>query len=453
MVEFRVEYLSFVSLPVHPAERAGYRAAAEVVGRLRGAGHLAYMVGGGVRDLVLGLPPKDFDIVTSSPPEETQRLFRRSIPVGVQFGVVTVVHRGRTFEVATFRAEGDYRDGRRPGWVNFADLEADLARRDFTINGLVLDPEEERILDFCGGLADLRRGVVRTIGEPGVRFAEDALRMLRAVRFAARFGFRLDRAARRAIVAAARSIGRVAAERIWQELEAMWSHPTRSAALVLLKETGLLEIVVPHVGALASGRGPWGPWARTVRRVRALPPDAPNEVAWACLFADALCQKEPATDQWDEDGPYDPSAVREAEIIMADLRAPRKLSRTVGELLSRRWTWHRAHEMRYGSLARLLRRDPEGHLLLFWRADAASFGRAEAARPLEDIAARLRARGQMQDGPNQPPITGDDLLARGLVAGPRFQELLAEAEREWLEGRLATREEVNLWLSKAKSAL
>lgn len=439
--------LALAELPLHPAGLPGYRAAVEVVRRLRKAGHAAYLVGGGVRDLVMGFAPKDFDIVTSATPDQTQALFSRSIPIGAQFGVVTVLHRGLSFEVATFRAEGDYRDGRRPDWVRFADLESDLARRDFTINSLVLDPDEEEVLDWCGGLADMRRGVVRTIGDPQARFQEDALRMLRAVRFAARFGYRLERATRGAVVAAADTITRVATERIWQELEAMWSDANRSVALALLRDTGLLVRVVPTLAHLASGRGETEHlWTRTLRRIEALPKDTPGEVAWACLLADAVCPEEPPRERWDGDGPYALEEARAAEEIMTRLRAPRKLIRSVGGLLARRWVWYRAHDLRYGSLARSIRRDTNGCLLLLWKADAAGLGRADVVLVVEKIAEDLRVSGKMLDGPNPPPVTGDRLLARGMEPGPHIQELLAEGERLWLEGGLDTEEQLGAWL-------
>ena len=230
----------------------GYASAQEIVHRLRLAGHQAYVVGGGVRDLVMGVAPKDFDIVTSALPEETRGLFSRTIPVGADFGVIIVRHRGESHEVATFRTDGDYTDGRRPDWVQFGTLEDDVSRRDFTINGLVLDPETREVFDHTGGLEDINRRVLRTIGDPAARFAEDALRLLRAIRFACRLGFTIDAETRRALVAATPTIRRVSQERVLQELEAMWGHPARAQALRELHDTGLLGRVLPVVDALAA---------------------------------------------------------------------------------------------------------------------------------------------------------------------------------------------------------
>ena len=434
-----------ITVPAPTSRPRGFRAACEVVRRLRRHGHAAHLVGGGVRDLVLGLAPKDFDVVTSATPREVQRLFRRSVPVGAHFGVITVFHRGRPHEVATYRAEGDYRDGRRPGWVEFADLRSDLERRDFTINGLVLDPDTDTILDWVGGLRDLADGLLRTIGAPEQRFREDALRMVRAVRFAARLGFRIEQGTHRAMLVEASRVRLVAAERIWQELDAMWSHPSRAAALRTLHEVGLLRLLVPEVHALTEATCADSPWERTLRRMGCLSAEAAPEVAWACVLADVVAPS-PAAES-DEDGPHDPTAARAAEPILRALRAPRALARSVVELLARRWVWPQADVLRYGSLARLLRRDTAGHLLAFWKADAHAAGRDDAAAPLARIARALTRHGRMIGGPAPPPFNGDDLLAIGLSPGPRFQGILADMERAWLEGAFDEAEGARRWLT------
>ena len=466
VVEARVDERAPVRLPLPPHRPPGYRAAAEVVARLRRARHSAYLVGGGVRDLVMGEPPKDFDVVTSAKPEEIQRLFRRTIPIGVQFGVVTVLHRGRQHEVATYRAEGDYHDARRPGWIAFADLQADLERRDFTINGLVLDPEREEVLDWVGGLADLRRGIIRTIGRPDDRLREDALRIVRAVRFAARYGFRLEPETRRALVAMREEVRKIAAERVWQELEAMWAHRTRAAALALLADVGLLRVILPEVAALAdASSGRLSPWRRTLRRVEGLPPAAPNEVVWAAVLADVASPSEPPrpagrahalADQAPrlaDETAVDPEAAGKIEPILERLRAPRRMMRAVDEILSRRWLWSSADAVRVGELARHLRRDQDGWLPMFSQADAAAAGRPDASAPLPRIRRRLLRRGRMVLGPERPPITGDDLVAAGIAPGPRFQTILAAMERDWLEDRIETPEEARRWLADSVARL
>src|SRR5579875_3193231 len=193
-------------------------AALDVVRRLRAAGYETYFAGGCVRDRLLGRAPLDYDVATAAPPEVVQRLFPRTVPVGAQFGVVLVLHGGGRFEVATFRSDDAYVDGRRPSRVHFGSAREDAERRDFTINALFWDPLEDRIIDFVGGEADLRAGVIRAIGDAAARIAEDRLRMLRAVRFAARFGFTIEPATQAAVVAAAPTLVDIAGERIGEEI-------------------------------------------------------------------------------------------------------------------------------------------------------------------------------------------------------------------------------------------
>ncbi len=423
--------------------------ACRVVQRLRDAGHTAYLVGGGVRDLVLGRVPKDFDIVTSARPDEITRLFRRTVSVGAQFGVITVLDEGGPHEVATFRAEGGYEDKRRPGWVEFADLQADLQRRDFTINGLVLDPDTYEVIDHVGGLKDLERGIIRTIGEPAERFDEDALRMIRAIRFASRFGFRLDRNTQRALIEHHADIRHVATERIWQELERMLAHRNRAKALALMRDTGVLDEVLPELAACANtSRGPWSPWHRTARRINALPDDAALSAVFAALLVDVVAPDDPSRVQWDTDGPKSTRGATEAVAILARLRAPNTLQKAVAAVIERRWLWRNCSALRFGSVARVIRTRHAEALLAFWKADAASVNRPTAFAPIQHIARRLQIRGRTHGGSTQPPVTGHDLRDRGLKPGPRFAEILAKAERLWLEERLETSDAVTRWLDR-----
>lgn len=221
-----------------------------MVGRLRAAGHDAYLAGGCVRDRLLGREPLDYDVATSAPPEAVQRLFRRTVPVGVQFGVVLVIERGMRFEVATFRSDEAYVDGRRPSAVHFGSLEDDAARRDFTVNALYEDPLSGEVHDLVGGIADLRAGVIRAIGDPHARIAEDRLRMLRAVRFAARLGFRIDPDTRAAVVAAAPTLPDIAAERIGDEIVKLLTEGNARRGFALLADTTLLDVVLPEVARM-----------------------------------------------------------------------------------------------------------------------------------------------------------------------------------------------------------
>src|SRR2546429_488524 len=222
-----------------------------IVRRLREAGHEAYFGGGWVRDQLLGREPLDFDVATSAPPEVVGSLFRRTVPVGAQFGVILVVEDGVPFAVATFRSDDAYVDGRRPTRVRFVSAREDAERRDFTINGLFLDPLEGEIVDFVGGQVDLRAGIIRAIGDAQARIAEDRLRMLRAVRFAARLGFTIEPATRAAIAAAAPTVTDIAAERIGDEMVRMLTEGGARPGFELLADTGLLAAVLPEVAGMA----------------------------------------------------------------------------------------------------------------------------------------------------------------------------------------------------------
>src|SRR5437660_3067202 len=222
------------------------RTATEIVRRLQQAGFAAFWVGGCVRDFLLGREPGDYDIVTAALPEQVEQLFARTIAVGKKFGVIVVLEGEHQFQVATFRAEADYQDGRRPNQVTFGDARADALRRDFTVNGLFYDPVQKLSHDWVGGEADLRAKIIRTIGSPVERFAEDHLRMLRAVRLAAQLGFQIESRTMAAIKTQAASIRHVSAERIRDELVKLFSPPHAATGLDLLRVSGLLDHFLPE---------------------------------------------------------------------------------------------------------------------------------------------------------------------------------------------------------------
>jgi poly(A) polymerase len=227
------------------------KTATDIVKRLRESGYAAYLVGGCVRDMVMGKEPKDFDIATSALPDEVMRLFPQTLTVGAQFGVVLVVQNGHTYEVATFRSDGLYEDGRHPKEVLYTDdPRRDVLRRDFTINGLLYDPVAETVLDFVEGQSDIRNGIIRTIGEPEQRFLEDKLRLMRAVRFAARFDYRLDSDTQRSIFELAHKITQVSQERIRDELVKILTEGYSARGIRLLEECRLLQQILPEVSCL-----------------------------------------------------------------------------------------------------------------------------------------------------------------------------------------------------------
>ena len=224
--------------------------AREIAARLRESGHIAYFAGGCVRDMVRGLTPKDYDIVTDARPEAVQTLFPRTFAVGAHFGVIVVLENGFQFEVATFRSDDAYIDGRHPSAVHFSSPEEDAQRRDFTINGMFYDPVAEKLIDFVGGRADLDAKLVRAIGDPARRFAEDRLRMLRAVRFATVLDYQIDKNTWDALVANASSINQISAERIRDELVRIFLSPNRVRGWDLLDASGLMRAILPELDAM-----------------------------------------------------------------------------------------------------------------------------------------------------------------------------------------------------------
>src|SRR5213082_2574330 len=226
------------------------KSAREIAARLRESGHVAYLAGGCVRDIVRGEPPKDFDIATDAKPEIVQKIFPRTYAVGAHFGVILVVENRFQFEVATFRSDDVYVDGRRPSAVHFSSPEEDAHRRDFTINGMFYDPVAEKVIDFVGGRADIEAELVRAIGDPAQRFAEDRLRMLRAVRFATVLDYKIDNQTWAALVANAVSINEISAERIREELVRIFLSPNRTRGWDVLDSSGLMKILLPEIDAM-----------------------------------------------------------------------------------------------------------------------------------------------------------------------------------------------------------
>src|SRR5438552_4761058 len=221
--------------------------ATEIVRELRSRGHEAYLVGGCVRDMVMGLEPADYDIATSAKPEEIVKMFPRTESIGAQFGVILVIHRGHPFEVATFRSDEAYVDGRRPTGVVFTDAKQDVLRRDFTINGLLYDPISKEVIDYVGGQADIQAKLVRAIGDPHARFEEDKLRILRAVRFGARLGYQIEPRTWQAVVAMAPRIHQVSSERIRDEVCRILTEGRAARGFLLMEESGLAAIILPEL--------------------------------------------------------------------------------------------------------------------------------------------------------------------------------------------------------------
>ncbi len=430
-------------VPSPPAfDSEARRVAHDIVRRLRAAGFAAYFVGGCVRDQVLGQPPKDYDIATAARPDDVRRLFRNVILVGAQFGVCRVRRGTIEIEVAAFRSESGYSDGRHPDTVQFADAQHDVLRRDFTINGLLLDPDTGEILDFVGGQADLAAGCIRAIGDAAQRFDEDRLRLLRAVRFAARLGFTIDAATWQALRERAALIVSVSAERIRDELGRILTDGAAPLGMTLLADAGLLAPILPEVarvrGLRESEWPPHGqaPFERLLRALGAMsPPSLPLALAW--LLADV---------GWPEARERGvPASAAERTLRLADdilhrQRWPNALIREVIDTLADRDTPGRAVASGRPSAIKRLLRLPHIDTLLAYHAIAGLVGPDAKPPPSHDVLLAWRAR--LSPGELRPPrlVDGRDLIAWGYAPGRHFETILAAVQDAQLDGALTERE-------------
>jgi len=426
---------------VTAAERAGD----DVIGRLRAAGFTAFRVGGCVRDRLLGRSPGDVDVATDAVPAAVRGLFPHAFAVGESFGVI-IVHaaEGTDIEVATFRAEAGYADGRHPDHVRFSTPDEDARRRDFTVNALFYDPCGRRILDFVGGLADLRRGVAASASDPAARFAEDHLRMLRAVRFAAATGFELDAATRAAVASLAPRLSTVSAERVYQELDRMLLGPDPAAAFTMLADLGLLAVWLPELAAMQGVPQPpqFHPegdvWVHTMRMLSLLRfPD--SALAWAVLLHDV---GKPVTHEFadgrDRFPQHAEAGAGMAETLLRRLRASRRQIEAVTACVDNHMTFMAVPDMRPSTLRRLIARPFFPLELELHRLDCAgSHGRQDNYCLLLDRMAEIAA-----EPPVPPPlVTGHDVLALGIRPGPRVGVILRAVQDRQLNGDITTREE------------
>jgi putative nucleotidyltransferase with HDIG domain len=431
-------------MPGSPAQHA----AAQIVARLRAAGHQAYFVGGCVRDLLLGREPQDFDVATSALPDQVLTLFEKTFAVGAHFGVVLVCtgEPEITTEVATFRSDGVYSDGRHPDAVRFSSSpEEDVKRRDFTINGMLLDPANNQVLDYVGGRNDLQAGLVRAIGDPGDRFAEDKLRMLRAVRFAARFAFDLESRTAIAIRKLAPAVSQVSRERVRDELTRMLTEGHAQRAFEMLDATGLLVQVLPEVVRMKGVAQPpqFHPegdvWVHTMLLLAGLPAGCPPALAWAALLHDV---GKPATfrvapDRIRFDGHVE-TGVHIAEDICRRLRFPNHETEQILLLIANHMRFADAPKMKESTLKRFFRLPHFDQHLALHRLDCLA---SHGSLKLYDFAReRFETLPEEQVRPHLL-LTGRDLIEAGYHPGPQFSEMLAMAEDAQLEGAVHTREQ------------
>ena len=417
-----------------------------VVGRLRQAGHEAYLAGGCVRDLLLGRPPRDWDVATAATPDEVLALWPDALTVGKAFGVVVVRDGTVQVEVATFRAESGYADGRHPDAVTFTTAEADARRRDFTVNAMFLDPVSGEVLDYVGGREDLARRLIRAVGDPRGRFAEDHLRMLRAVRFAAELDFDLDPATAEAIGDLAGRITSVSGERVSAELERiLTAHPAgRRRGMELADRLGLLAVLLPEVAATRGTEQPaaYHPegdvFVHTLECLARLR-EPTYELALAALLHDvgkpATCRVRKGRLTF-----YGHAKLGEemAGAVCRRLRLSTFARQRVEWLVRRHMMLANWPELRVAKLKRLFAEPGFEELAELWRADAlASGGTAEG---YEALMARYRIAQEETVRP-EPLVTGRDLIAMGLEPGPRFGPILDAVYDAQLEGEVTTREE------------
>ena len=420
--------------------------ALSIVERLRTARFTAYLAGGCVRDRILGLQAKDYDIATDARPESVARLFDNTVAVGAKFGVMLVVLEGIQFEVATFRAEAGYTDGRRPSAVRFGTLEEDVKRRDFTIGGMYLEPATGRIIDLVGGMRDLRAGIIRAIGDAELRFAEDHLRMLRAVRFAARLNFTIDPATWSGIQRSSPKISLIAAERVGEEVMMIMTQGGAARGLDLLVDGGLARIIIPELLALRGCPQPanFHPEGDVYRHTRLmlsmLPRGCTETLAFGALFHDIAKPQTLRIEADDKMTYYGHTDIggRLAAYILQRLRRPRATQLRVAYLVHNHLRMMMAPRMRRATLKRMLAEEGFEELLelslLDTLASSSTLGFYHFCR---------RAMATMGAAEIHPPrlINGDDLIALGFAPGPCFKHILRAVEDHHLDGTLKTRDE------------
>jgi len=432
-----------MELPILKASRL-YRVAVSIVRKLRQEGFVAYFAGGSVRDALLGKAPKDIDIATNARPEQVSLLFPRTIAVGVQFGVQRLLEGGFEFEVATFRSDGRYVDGRHPLDVRFATAEEDAVRRDFTINGMFYDPVEEKLIDFVGGRQDLAREIIRAIGVAAERFREDRLRLLRAIRFAAHLEFELEADTWAALHDAAREIAVISPERIREELVKILEDPCRLRGFELLDRSGLLAVILPEVEGLKGCEQPeqFHPegdvFVHTRKMLGLLRPEASGLQALTVLLHDIgkpFTRSFDATENRIRFNGHDRLGAEMAESVMGRLRFSRQEIEVVVEAIRNHMIFKDVQQMRPAKLKRFMARANFDLELELHRVDCAG-----SHNDLENYSFLVNKREEFANEPliPAPLVRGDDLLRMGMAPGPRIGELLHAIQTAQLEGEIKT---------------
>lgn len=422
-----------------------------IIKRLREEGYESYLAGGCVRDMLLGKSPQDYDITTNALPDDIRKIFSQTIPVGAQFGVMLVMMDSQAFEVATFRHDGPYLDGRRPAHVRYGTLEEDILRRDFTVNGMVYDPIEERVIDIVDGRKDLERRTIRAIGNARERFEEDRLRMVRAVRFAANLGFTIEEQTFGAIRELAPTVTDISWERIGEEITRILTEGGARKGFELLDSTGLLKVLLPEIEAMkgveqSPDYHPEGDvFQHTMLLLDQL--QSPTEtLAYGCLLHDVakpLCVRRDG-DRLTFYGHTEQGA-EIAEEILKRLKRSRATWERVVYLVRNHLRHTQAPKMRLSTLKRFLGEENIDELLELTRIDALA---ANGDLQYYDFCKQRQAELSVEEIHPEPLLRGRDLIAMGFTPGPIFQEILKQVEEAQLGGELVTREEAMTWVGK-----
>ena len=425
-----------------------WKAALEISRRLHDAGYQALLAGGCVRDRLLQREPKDYDIATNATPTQVLEVFPKGNEVGAHFGVILVKYQGHMVEIATFRTDGSYSDGRRPDHVVFSTAQHDAQRRDFSINGLFEDPISGEIIDYVGGRKDLEAGILRAIGEPALRFQEDSLRLMRAIRFSCSLDFKIEEKTRQAIIECAPLLARISPERIRDELNRMLCHPSRAKAFDLLTDSGLFRYFWPEVMALVGCEQPpeWHPegdvFEHTKIMLEMLEPDAPLELALAVLLHDIA---KPPTRTIDHEAGgrirfngHDALGAEMAADMLRRLRYSNDIIDSVVPMVTRHMQFMNVQQMRTAKLKRFMASPTFDFEMELHRVDCGSSN--GFTDNLEYLIAKREEFSREPLIP-APLMSGRDLIQAGFKPGPLFSDILDAIQVEQLEGRLHTREE------------
>lgn len=423
-----------------------------IIEHLRDKGYESYLAGGCVRDMLLGKTPQDYDITTNARPEDIVKIFSKTVPVGAQFGVTLVIVEGEPFEVASFRHDGPYLDGRRPAHVRYGSLQEDIFRRDFTINGMVYDPIADHIIDLVGGRADLERRLIRAIGSPRLRFEEDRLRMIRAVRFAASLDFTVESETFDAIRDLAPTIKQISWERIGEEITRILTEGGAKKGFELLDRTGLLVVLLPEISAMkgveqSPDYHPEGDvFTHTMLTLSHLDPGTTETLAYGCLLHDVA---KPVCIRRDEErltfyGHTDKGAEM-AEEVLKRLKRSRATWERVAYLVRSHLRHVHAPQMRLSTLKRFLGEEGIEELLELTRIDALS---ANGDLQYYQFCKQKLAELKDEEIHPEPLLRGRDLIAMGFSPGPNFQTILKQVREAQLGGELSGREEAMDWVNK-----